>query len=532
VDRPDPPTRSREGQPEADILAALADPSTYGLTDPVAVCETHASWVFLAGPWAYKVKKPVRLAFLDYSTLALRRAACGEELRVNGELGGDIYRAVLAVLAGTDGVRFAPEGTPGAAEYVLQMRRFDERLTLAGAITDGRLQDSDLDAVARRIASFHAAAPSSRGGGGEATLRAWQVNLDELEEVDPELLPIAAARRFGEAFVDGHRHELDRRAASGLVRDGHGDLRCEHVLLEQQVLVVDRIEFDPALRRIDVGWDLAFLLMDLQLRGQATGADRLLRTYRHAGGDPGSEELVWFFAAYWALVRAKVEGIAASQHRPDPSHGEPARAHELGALAERLCWRARGPVAVVVAGPPASGKSTLAGHLSKLSGLPIVSSDVTRKRLAGLTSIERGPAELYTHERSIETYRALGEAVARHFAEHRGVVLDATCGTRDQRAELLGALAHDPRGLLFVECRVPLACALERSAARMAQPEHVSDATPEVVSRLFDAYEEIRELPGASVVAVDGRASLDAQVEAVAARADALLACSDAPVTT
>lgn len=273
-----------DGPAQEDLLAALADPASYGATGPVEVCETHASRVFLTGPWAYKVKKPVRLAFLDYGTLERRRAACREELRVNRELGGDVYREVLAILAGPEGVRFAPDGTPGAVEYALRMRRFDARETLAATLAEGRLEESDLDAVAQRIARFHAETQACEGGGADATLQAWRVNLDQLAQLDAGLAQIGAARRFGEAFVTRHRRELDGRAGAGLVRDGHGDLRCEHVLLGEPVRIVDRIEFDPALRRLDVGWDLAFLLMDLELAGRPDAARRVLDVYRGPAG--------------------------------------------------------------------------------------------------------------------------------------------------------------------------------------------------------------------------------------------------------
>src|SRR5581483_5016100 len=188
--------------------------------------------------------------------------------------------------------------------------------------------------------------------------------------------------------------------------------------------------------------------------------------YRRAGGDPGGEELVWFFAAYWALVRAKVAEIVAAQHadaRPAGSTAEPERLLRLG---ERLCWRARGPLAIVVAGPPASGKSTLANELGRRFGLAVLSSDRTRKRLAGIGATERGGRELYTAALSAQTYRTLGSSAAAIRDGGAGVVLDATCGTASDRAELLGTLGGDPGRILLAQCQVPLTCALARAAAR------------------------------------------------------------------
>jgi uncharacterized protein len=513
-------SRRADATGAGDLLHALSEPATYGLDDPVEVRETHASWVFLAGAWAFKIKKPVKLAFLDYSTLERRGAACREELRVNRALGGDIYRRVLAIVDEPGGIRFATDGTPGAIEYALQMRRFDENLTLAGLIAAERLTERQLDGVARRLARFHAEAPVQEGGGAGATLRTWRTNLDELERLEAPVAKTAAVRCFGEAFVAAHGDEIDRRAQAGLVRDGHGDLRCEHVLLDGDVRVLDRIEFDPGLRHIDVGCDLAFLLMDLERCDQGPAARRLLDAYRGAGGDPGTPELVWFFAAYWALVRAKVALIAEMQRA---AGSEPVSAGALLRLAERLSWRARGAVAIAVAGPPGSGKSTLAGAVAERSGLAVLSSDVTRKRLAGLAPTQRASPEHYTARFTAATYRTLGEAAAETLSRGEGVVIDATCATRAERADLLRALGVAPGRLMFVECRVPLECAIERAAARAEQPTRVSDAAPEVVARLFESYEPIDEIPQGTVVAVDGRAPLDEQLGLVAATLDELL---------
>ncbi len=502
----------------------MSDPATYGVEGPVEVHETHASWVFLAGPFAYKVKKPVRLGFLDYSTVASRRAACLEELRVNRELGGDVYRCVLAIVEDAGVLRFAPENAPSAIEYVLQMRRFDERRTLAGLIAAGKLTRRQLVAVAGRLARFHVDAAPCAGGGADAALRTWRLNLRELEQLHGSTVSTQAARRFGEAFIAGHRDELDRRAQAGLVRDGHGDLRCEHVLPDQPVTVVDRIEFDPALRRIDVGCDLAFLLMDLELRRHAQEARQLLSDYRHAGGDPGSEELVWFFAAHWALVRAKVAVIGAGQRPERTSASTRGEAQRLLELSERLCWRARGAIAIVLTGPPASGKSTLAAELAKRSGVPVVSSDETRKRLAGLAPVERAGPESYTRGFTTATYRKLGSSAAAVLAGGSGVIIDATFARPEDRAELLRALDDDLAHLMFFECKVPLRCAIERSVARMKHPDRVSDATPEVVTRVFETYQPIRELPHSIVIEVDGRGPLPAQIETLTAALDARLA--------
>lgn len=177
----------------------------------VEVHETHASWVFLAGSFAYKVKKPVRLAFLDYSTLARRRAACQEEVRVNRELAPGIYIGVRAIVPAGEGLRFAPPDTPGAVEYTVHMRRFEEADTLQGAIETRSLTSEQVEEVARRVADFHRDCALCPGG-------------------EPER----------------HRGEIERRVRAGEVRDGHGDLRCEHVLLGSEVRSCARVGSPPS----------------------------------------------------------------------------------------------------------------------------------------------------------------------------------------------------------------------------------------------------------------------------------------------
>ena len=258
--------------------------------------------------------------------------------------------------------------------------------------------------------------------------------------------------------------------------------------------------------------------MDLESLGAHTRAAELLREYRRAGGDPGSDRLVWFFAAHWALVRAKV---AIS---PGEWPGAPAEAERLLELAERLAWRARGPLAIVLAGPAASGKSTLAGELGRRTGWPVLSSDATRKHLAGLGPLDRAGPEHYTSEFTTRTYRALGEGAGRALAQAAGVLLDATCSRARDRREMLAAMDGALANVLFVRCAVSLQTALDRAAARIERGDAVSDAGPEIVRDQFRDFEPIEEPAAGMVVQADCEAPTEQQLELVAASADGLLA--------
>ena len=509
---------------DPDLLRALAAPAMYRGHPEVSVHETHASWVFVAGGRAFKVKKPVSLGFLDYGTLARRHSACREEVRVNRELAPGLYLGVRAIVrGGPAGFRLARDGAPGAVEYAVEMRSFREQDTFAGLIASGSLTRAHVAAVARLLADFHRSAEVVSDWGPERALAVWRANIGELEEMSrPQGWLLDVPTAFGEAFVSGHTLELRRRALLGLARDGHGDLRCEHVLAKPIVGVVDRIEFDPQLRRTDVACDLAFLAMDLEAHGQRWAARELVGAYRHAGISPGGETLRSFYAAHWALVRAKVALIAAAEHgvQSGAAGAELRQAQRLWSLSERLCWRARAPLAVVICGPAASGKSTLAAELAQRSEMPVLCSDAVRKRLAHLDEHEPAHAEHYSARFTRATYEQLGRDAVLALRRNDRVIVDATCRSREDRTLLLNRLQRVGMTRLIVRCEVPLQLALERAARRMDDPRRISDATPQIAEEQFRSFEELDEPSDGNVLRLDTTRSLDMQLAEVARAVD------------
>ncbi len=507
-------------------LRELATAQTWDSEGPVAMRETHASWVFLTGDRAYKVKKPVRLAFLDYGTLSRRREACLEEVRVNRELSPDLYLGVRTILRDGGGrLRLGPEDAPGALEYAVEMLRFDEADTVEELLASGRLTPAHIRAIGALIAGFHRSATPVAGGEPQAVMARWKADVAELRRLaHPVGWDLDLMGRFCESFLRRGAREIEGRVREGLVRDGHGDLRCEHVLAGDRVRLVDRIEFDPALRRIDVSADLAFLAMDLEAKGRRRAVEELLDAYRAGGGDPGSRELFSFYCAQRALVRAKVALLRAAQLEGGPAEEALARAEGLWHLAELLCWRARGPLAIVVCGPAASGKSTLARELARRSDLRVVSSDALRKRMAGLAATDRAGPELYTAERTRATYEMLARETEAALQEGRGVIVDATCRSRGDRAALLATLRRHQGAWLFVRCVVSRRTLLARAAARMGSPERVSDATPEIAAEQASAFEDLDEVPAGNVLELDAEQPPAARARAVIEALDGVAA--------
>ena len=491
------------------VAVPLVDLLADSLPEPVRRRETHSAWVLLSGETALKVRKPVRYAFLDYSTLARRYAAAVEEVRVNETLAPGLYRGVRALVERDDRLTVGCFGTdPDAVEYAVEMRRFDERRTMAALCADGSLRAAQIDAVARLLASFHAAAARCDGGAGAFRARV----REDVRELEALLGPLPALARYADAALARSAVQLDARDARGLCRDGHGDLRAEHVVFEQSPLIVDRIEFDPGLRRVDVGSDLAFLTMDLEDRGCASVARHLLAAYRRAGGDPGDARLHALFAWQRALVRAKVALL-----RDD----EPA-ARRLLALAERFAWRERLAGVVLVLGAPASGKSTLARALADRSGLPLLSSDVTRKTLLGATPTARLDDDAYREEVTHAVYRALGHRAACARALHGGVIVDATGRTRELRRTLAEHLG-DVGAATAIVCEAPLELRLARAQARLADPVRVSDADPAILHRLARTFELVAagEDGIETLLVADGAQPLDATLRDLVVQLDA-----------
>jgi uncharacterized protein len=514
-----------------EVRAALVRPEFYpDRPDRVDLRETLVSWVFLAGDRAYKLWKPLVLPFLDYGTRQRRREMCGEEVRLNRRLAPDLYLGVRAVAASADGLELAAEDDRRAVDYLVEMRRFNEQRTLAAKLERGQLKRGEVVEVARVLAHFHARARrvAAVGVPALAVERRMTENFHELlaiVEQRTEIAWVLALERFAHAFVVAHAQMLDARARGGFVREVHGDLRAEHVVLDETLQVVDCIEFDRGLREIDVADDLAFLVMDLAAYGGERFARVLVRAYRDAGGDPGEDRLVAFYAAYRALVRGKVVLLRAAQYPVSSSERgrESAAARDLLALAERFAWWARLPLVIVICGVPAAGKSHLAHALAEVSRLPHLSSDLTRKRLAGIRPQQRAASAAYSAEFNRLTYAVLGRRAARATAVCGGALVDATFRHRVDRDAFVDAFG-DAASLLFVECRAPACVLAQRAAQRDRQPRRASDASLPVVMRESSAWEPLDELPAEAHLTLRSDRPVETQLDDLRALIDRRIA--------
>ncbi|MEZ4380011.1 MAG: AAA family ATPase [Nannocystaceae bacterium] len=443
-----------------DMIDALARPEAFAAVEAAAgateveVVQTHISVVFLVGDAVIKLKKPVRLPFLDYSTLALRRRYCEAEVELNRRLAPDVYRGVVTITADGDGLRVGGDGE--VIDYAVEMRRLDEALNLEGWLVRDALPGGAMQAIGSRLAAFHRDA--ARGpeisalASFEAVAKNCRDNFSQtaalgLAAIPAALLETVAART--ESYLAGAEAKIRARAERGIPCDCHGDLRLDHVYLtltnppERMIEIIDCIEFNDAFRYGDPINDVAFLSMDLKYRGRDDLADELTDAYVTGARDIDGAALLPLYSSYRASVRGKVEAIRMSEPEVPQADREAARVsalrHFFLALRE-LCLPEDGPALLLIAGLPGSGKSTIAKGLAGPAHAPsatVIRSDVTRKRLAGLdpeASGEAAPgAGIYTAEMTQRTYAACLDRARDQLLRGRPVFVDANFKTDAQR---------------------------------------------------------------------------------------------------
>lgn len=475
----------------ADLLHALQDPACFpAATGPVTVLQTHISIVCLCGDRVCKFKKPIRLPFLDFSTLAARRHWCREEVRLNRRLCPDVYLGTAALRRTAAGLRLGPIGDDDGADVVdvaVVMARLPQERMLDRLLAENAVTPADIDDLARRVAAFHATAdrgPAVRAAGSPERLADLiRGNFRELQALQAHGLPGPLLAALGQSAEDDLRFllpRLHRRAEQGRIVDGHGDLHARNICLTNPPSIYDCLEFAPDFRCGDVATEIAFLGMDLRYRGAHALATRFVQAYVTATGDAGLPELLPPLIRYRALVRAKVAVLAASEPELPAADRDGARHSALAhlALAAATAIETRGAAWFVLCGPPGSGKSALATHLQRWCGWPGFATDAIRKQLAGLPPTTRAPATCYTAAFSQQTYDELFvRATAATKAGASVVLLDGNFATPETRtaAAAAASAAGATATILFVD--VPDAVGRTRVATR-ATGERISDAGP------------------------------------------------------
>jgi hypothetical protein len=481
----------------------------------VQVVETHISWVLLAGDFAYKIKKPVRLGFLDFSSLDARRHCCEEELRLNRRLAAFLYLGLRPVLATADGPALQGEGGDEVKgpviDYAIQMRRLPPGSLASEHLAAGLLEARHLSRFAERLAAFQRDAPVAAPASGFGTPARVQSDLrgvaDGLEALHIALPP--GLRAWLETQSQRLAGRWQRRLDEGWVREGHGDLHLDNlIVLGEDVTAFDCIEFDPAMRWIDVISDVAFLVMDLLARGRTDLAFGFLNAWLECSGDYGGLPLLRVYLVQRALVRALVAGL---RERDRLVGSGPSVAGYLGLAA---AWAGAGsPRLLITHGLPGSGKSHVSQRLLEVAGAVRVRSDVERKRGAGLAMRERSaPAArpaLYGPAATEATYERLAWAACEALDGGFPVIVDAAFLRRAER-ERFHALALERRlPFHILDCQAPMDRLRERVRQRAERGADPSEADEPVLELLAHTQEPLDAAEQAHALMVQTGEPLD-----------------------
>jgi len=467
----------------AAIVRWLRTPDTYDhRPDGVELIETHISCVFLARELVYKLKKPVRYDFLDFSTIAAREQACRDEVRLNRRLAPDIYLGVVPVTCEKDR-RFRLNGSGEVVDWLVKMRRLPAGRTLDALHAKGELLPEQVDHLAELLAGFYAGlAPVAITPENYRTrcLAHVRGNSKELLAVSHHLPREVAERVQGfQLQLLQLRPELfDERVANGRIFEGHGDLRPEHICFADPIAIFDCIEFNVDFRRLDVADELAFLAAECDFIGADWVGPRLLAKYQQLSGDRPPAVLIDFYKAYRAAVRAKVAALRADQVAGSAREKAAGDAAVHLQLADRYAASHLRPLVLVVGGLSGTGKSTLAAALADALGARLLRSDAIRRDLFGADQKPEGVNEgIYRPEFRQRVYDEMFQQAANLHAQRVSIVLDATFSRADQ-VQKVHALATDPQAMfLAVRCTCRPEVARERIARRLAAGHDPSEAS-------------------------------------------------------
>jgi aminoglycoside phosphotransferase family enzyme/predicted kinase len=492
--------------------------------------ETHISWVFLGSDEVFKVKRPVDFGFLDFTSLESRRRACHAEVALNRRLAADVYLGVVHITIDDSG-RHRVGGCGPVVDYAVHMRRLDDTQRADRRLAAGNLSADDIDALALRIANFHREArcdeETAHHGTPAVIRRNVEENFEQTRDSITEFLTADEAEEVAawQRAVLDDEERFEARLRAGAVRDGHGDLRLEHVYFcESTIAIIDCIEFNERFRYGDVCADIAFLSMDLAWHGRTDLAERLLSTYVRHTQDYGLYSVVDFYESYRAFVRGKIASFLAFDASASTTSRERARREARRYFMLSLAFE-RPPLVppriVAVGGLIACGKSRNASIIGEILAAPVVSSDRLRKHLLEVEptdSLETEPwSGAYAPETTARVYDTLFSAAETIVRSGRPVILDASfrTGTMRHRAQTLADCLGVP--FTFIECVAPRDVILERLAKRESANGHESDARPSLLDEFERNYEPVTELTPDVHLQLDTAQPKDATVETLRA---------------
>ena len=497
------------------LIQQMMQPGFYPhpVKEPIQMIQTHVSYVLLTGDYAYKVKKPVNFGFLDYSTLELRQHFCDEELRLNQRGAAEIYLEVLPITQTY--MQFELGGTGELVEYVLKMHQFPQETLFLSLYEEGKLTETLVEELGKVVADFHANAPTDEYietfGKVSQVREAFDENYQQTEKYiggAQTQSQFEETKNYTDYFFIEYRELLNSRIENQWIRECHGDLHLRNICLwSEKILLFDCIEFNEPFRFVDVMYDVAFTVMDMEARGSRDLGNAFLNTYIEQTGDWEGLQILPLYLSRQSYVRAKVTSFLLDD--PSVPDAEKDKAKETAAHYYKMAWEYTKPregKLILMSGVSGSGKSTVARKLARRIGAVHIRSDAVRKHLAGLPLYERGGGDIYTKEMTDKTYARLLELGIKLAASGYPVILDAKYDREAVRSEALAQSQLHQLPLQILYCTASEEVLSSRLRTRTGD---ITDATVDLLAAQLATAEPFTEAELAYVTTLDTTADVE-----------------------
>lgn len=494
----------------------------------ITFLQTHASYVFIAKPWVYKVKKPVDFGFLDYSTLEKRLIYCFREVELNSRLCPEIYDGVIPIYLSKDALKLGlplqtEEAPRDAAEFAVKMKYLPHKYFLSSKINNEGISSTDIQRICKKLYHFY---HKQKGG---QDLSKWgeikhlrvstDENFDQTKPFQGDLIPsylYEIIKSFTNNYYEVHEHLFRDRIEKDCIIDGHGDLHLDHIhITDDHVCIYDCIEFNDRLRYQDWANDLAFLAMDLDFRGEPQRQAQLITEMSRLLDDKQMQDIIDFYKCYRAYVRGKVSALQLNDTEitQEQESELKQKAKQYFGLSGRYAVIGSKPTALIIMGRIATGKSTISKKIAELFSIQHYSSDRTRKKLAGISPEETSPKELesqlYSKDMSHETYTTLFDKALEQLRAHQSVILDATFSRAEKRKRLIDTLEDSGFNYIVIQAQSSDQLIKKRLEKRMQTETVVSDARLEHFDALNDIFQPPEEIPSKRLIEVDTSQDID-----------------------